>query len=394
MDSLGQPATGTPRGGSAPRARVCRARRHDHPRGRLLALCCTHLPRHVRHAELRAPADRRLSDVALLCAVPPRTHACRARTHALLRSRGHSLLPLSACLLTSDTYMCHVHYVDSRMNALAEYLASEHGVRFVDVAAPSAQRPDGAMARFWPNAGARKEDCVHYCLPGVIDAWSTLLYNWMRHLGGSASSARARPLLARASVAASYTADAAMSTTISTITAASVPTLHVPTAAGATASEGAAVSVAPVGSLGGARARGIAAAGTGVGAMVGAADATTPIMAGIALAAKRARLESMAEDLPTAPSAAPSTPRQLGEHQAVETAPALAVASGTGVAAAAGLATRSRFFSVPLDLWLRQRGAAVQFERCGGGADSAAPCFATPRPRLSKQWWWAFNCSG
>ena len=25
-----------------------------------------------------------------------------------------------------------------------------------------------------------KEDCVHYCLPGAVDAWSMLIYNWMR----------------------------------------------------------------------------------------------------------------------------------------------------------------------------------------------------------------------
>ena len=46
------------------------------------------------------------------------------------------------------------------------------------MAAPSAQRPDGAMARFWPRSQpTRRHDCVHYCLPGVVDAWSTLFYN-------------------------------------------------------------------------------------------------------------------------------------------------------------------------------------------------------------------------
>ena len=47
----------------------------------------------------------------------------------------------------------------------------------MDVAVPSALRPDGAMARFWSVGGyktacngngncALKDDCVHYCLPG------------------------------------------------------------------------------------------------------------------------------------------------------------------------------------------------------------------------------------
>ena len=56
------------------------------------------------------------------------------------------------------------------------------GTSFIDVAAPSALRPDGAMGRFWPAGGlingkSKQLDCVHYCLPGVVDTWPTLLYN-------------------------------------------------------------------------------------------------------------------------------------------------------------------------------------------------------------------------
>ena len=67
----------------------------------------------------------------------------------------------------------------SRMNLLADWISTEKGITFIDVAKPTAMRPDGAMARFWPSAGARKEDCVHYCLPGVVDTISTLVYNWI-----------------------------------------------------------------------------------------------------------------------------------------------------------------------------------------------------------------------
>ena len=51
------------------------------------------------------------------------------------------------------------------------------GLSFVDVAAPSALRPDGAMGGFWPAGDAKQRDCVHYCLPGVVDTWATLTYN-------------------------------------------------------------------------------------------------------------------------------------------------------------------------------------------------------------------------
>ena len=36
--------------------------------------------------------------------------------------------------------------------------------------------------------------------------------------------------------------------------------------------------------------------------------------------------------------------------------------------------------------WLSERGAATWMEKC-----SSAACWT---PRLTKQWWWAFNCSG
>ena len=62
-------------------------------------------------------------------------------------------------------------------NQVAHWLARSAGARFVDVAAPSAQRPDAAMARFQPNAGAMDEDCLHFCLPGPVDTWSQLLFN-------------------------------------------------------------------------------------------------------------------------------------------------------------------------------------------------------------------------
>ena len=33
------------------------------------------------------------------------------------------------------------------------------------------------MGGYWPAGDSRQRDCVHYCLPGVVDTWSSLLYN-------------------------------------------------------------------------------------------------------------------------------------------------------------------------------------------------------------------------
>jgi hypothetical protein len=47
-----------------------------------------------------------------------------------------------------------------RFNQIAAWLAADTGARFLDVAKLSAQRPDAAMARFMPKAGALDEDCA------------------------------------------------------------------------------------------------------------------------------------------------------------------------------------------------------------------------------------------
>ena len=84
-----------------------------------------------------------------------------------------------------------------RYNELARWMATAQGASFLDVAAPSAMRPDGAMGRFWPAGDRRQLDCVHYCLPGVVDTWSTLLYNLL----GSPRLQRALRATASASAA-------------------------------------------------------------------------------------------------------------------------------------------------------------------------------------------------
>ena len=62
-----------------------------------------------------------------------------------------------------------------RFNQVARSMATSLGASFIDVAAPSALRPDGAMGGYWPAGDSRQRDCVHYCLPGPIDEWTRLL---------------------------------------------------------------------------------------------------------------------------------------------------------------------------------------------------------------------------
>ena len=67
------------------------------------------------------------------------------------------------------------HY--PRYNLVASWAAAATGVSFLDVAAPSARRPDAVMGPFWPAGSSRQRDCVHSCMPGPVDAWSMLLAN-------------------------------------------------------------------------------------------------------------------------------------------------------------------------------------------------------------------------
>ena len=64
-------------------------------------------------------------------------------------------------------------------NNIAEWHCSVTGAGFLDVALMSLQRPDGAMAAHGPKLWRpmAQQDCLHYCLPGVPDVYSTLLLN-------------------------------------------------------------------------------------------------------------------------------------------------------------------------------------------------------------------------
>jgi len=90
------------------------------------------------------------------------------------------------------------------MTSLIRYVARGAGIHYLDIAAPSAMRPDAAMARFWGDAGKVKEDCLHYCMPGPVDTWSTLIYNWLASSAIPSVASGATPLVRVGSVAGAH----------------------------------------------------------------------------------------------------------------------------------------------------------------------------------------------
>ena len=90
------------------------------------------------------------------------------------------------------------------MTYLIRYVARGAGIHYLDIAAPSAMRPDAAMASFWADAGKVKEDCLHYCMPGPVDTWSTLIYNWLASSAVPSVASGAAPLVRVGSVAGAH----------------------------------------------------------------------------------------------------------------------------------------------------------------------------------------------
>ncbi|KAJ8428516.1 hypothetical protein Cgig2_009203 [Carnegiea gigantea] len=70
----------------------------------------------------------------------------------------------------------------------AQKLGRRRGLRFrlIDMTQPMLLRPDGHPSRYghWPNENVTLyNDCVHWCLPGPIDAWSDFLLEMLRTEG-------------------------------------------------------------------------------------------------------------------------------------------------------------------------------------------------------------------
>ena len=59
-----------------------------------------------------------------------------------------------------------------QQNTQSQWLSRQIGSAFLDIAPLSIRRPDGMMAHYISTY-----DCLHSCLPGVTDTWSTLLFN-------------------------------------------------------------------------------------------------------------------------------------------------------------------------------------------------------------------------
>ncbi|XP_072970715.1 protein trichome birefringence-like 19 [Typha angustifolia] len=75
----------------------------------------------------------------------------------------------------------------------AEREGREKGVKFrlLDTTGAMLLRPDGHPSRYGHGAGEKvrmPNDCVHWCLPGPIDAWNDFLLQMLKMEGGRASS--------------------------------------------------------------------------------------------------------------------------------------------------------------------------------------------------------------
>ena len=80
-----------------------------------------------------------------------------------------------------------------RLNQLAKWLARDAGASFLDIASLSLTRGDDALVRGRNEppdkyVGYAQADCMHYCLPGVVDTFSMLLYNLLQRRSSRSSS--------------------------------------------------------------------------------------------------------------------------------------------------------------------------------------------------------------
>ena len=140
----------------------------------------------------RAAAGHHPSTVTLLGASTP-VSGCSRHTRPISLTES---LASGAEEQPTNQYTQRWHMMP-RFDQVARWLAADAGARFLDVAKLSAQRPDAAMARYMPNAGALDEDCLHFCMPGPVDTWVRLLHNlWSRpsmRAALDASGGRGRP---------------------------------------------------------------------------------------------------------------------------------------------------------------------------------------------------------
>lgn len=70
----------------------------------------------------------------------------------------------------------HSWRLNAQLNSISAHVASELGMPYLSLSRPSLQRADAAHG----NETEGIEDCVHYCTPGPVDAWATLLYNLLQ----------------------------------------------------------------------------------------------------------------------------------------------------------------------------------------------------------------------
>jgi hypothetical protein len=63
-------------------------------------------------------------------------------------------------------------------SAILAHKNSSQVFMVLNVTKMTSQRKDGHLSKYYlgPNATSNRQDCSHWCLPGVPDAWNELLY--------------------------------------------------------------------------------------------------------------------------------------------------------------------------------------------------------------------------
>lgn len=90
-------------------------------------------------------------------------------------------------LLEGATLEMYLIQMEEFRIAEQEGRARERRFKLLDTTQAMLLRPDGHPSRYghWPNENVTLyNDCVHWCLPGPIDAWSDLLLEMLKREGG------------------------------------------------------------------------------------------------------------------------------------------------------------------------------------------------------------------
>ncbi|PSS33615.1 Protein trichome birefringence-like [Actinidia chinensis var. chinensis] len=82
-----------------------------------------------------------------------------------------------------DDVVSEMYSIQLEEFSAAQREGRKRGLKFglLDITEPMALRPDGHPYRYghWPHVKVRRNDCLHWCLPGPIDVWNEILLHML-----------------------------------------------------------------------------------------------------------------------------------------------------------------------------------------------------------------------